>query len=99
MPQTDSEDVFNLRLRIYPTHASIVEETTLTSRSARLVAAEEGHIGKSQGRLMLGGSHDLQPLSVPLEGLGHQEMCSPHLAPASYDGANPFAPRPLQQPK
>jgi len=99
MPQTDSEDVFNLRSRIYPTHASIVEETTLTSGSARLVAAEEGHIGKSQGRLMLGGSHDLQPPNVPLEGLGHQEMCSPHLAPASYDGANPFAPHLLQQPE
>ncbi|KIM58152.1 hypothetical protein SCLCIDRAFT_28313 [Scleroderma citrinum Foug A] len=96
MQPTNSEDVFNLRSRIYPTCASGVEETTLTSASARLVAAEEGLVGKSQeGHAMLGGSHDLQPPKVS-QSPGHQEMCTPYPAPASYDGANPFAPCPPQ---
>jgi hypothetical protein len=81
--------------------APIVKEmTTLSSASARLVAAEEGLIGKSQqGPPIVGGSDDMQLLRVPPEGPGPQEMCSPSLAPASYDGANPFAPRPPQLPE
>jgi len=98
--QTNPDDAFNLRSRIYPTHNSAAKETALTSASARLVAAEEGLVGKNQeGRPIPGGSHDLQHLNVSLEGPRHQEMCSPHPASVSYDGANPFTPRPPQLPE
>ena len=96
MQPTNSKDAFNLCSRIYPMRTSGVEETTLTSASARLVAAEEGLIGKSQeGHAMLGGSHDLQPPKVS-QSPGHQETRTPYPAPVSYDGANPFAPCPPQ---
>ena len=45
--QTDPEDACHLQSRIYPAVPSMIEQmTTMTSASARLVAAEEGLVGK-----------------------------------------------------
>lgn len=65
--QTDSNDVFNLHSRIYPTLPLIIKEmTTLSPASMRLVATKEGLIGKSpEGRDILGSTH---PSNVLLEG-------------------------------
>jgi len=58
--QIDSDDTFNLRSRIYPPRALIVEETmtTLSPVSTRLVAAKEGLISKKlKGCDILGSTH------------------------------------------
>ena len=91
--QTDSNDVFNLHSRIYPTLPLIIKEmTTLSPASMRLVATKEGLIGKSpEGRDILGSTH---PSNVLLEGPVYWVMHPPKLAPASYDGTNPFVPWP-----
>ena len=90
--QTDPEDMCCLQSRIYLAVPSMIEQmTTMTSVSARLVAAEEGLVGKSQeGQLALNAS---------LEDPEHQGTHSTIPAPLSYDGANPFAPRPPPLPE
>jgi len=92
--QIDSDDTFNLHSRIYPPCAPIVEETTttLSPASTRLVAAEEGLISKKlEGCNILGSTH---PSDASLEGPAHQVTHPLNLPPASYDGTNPFVPRP-----
>ena len=90
--QTDPEDAFCLRSRIYPAVPSMVKQTTtMTSASARLVAAEEGLVGKSQEGQLASNASPEDP--------EHQAAHSPIPAPLSYDGANPFAPRPPPLPE
>ena len=90
--QTDPEDACHLQSRIYPAVPSMIEQmTTMTSVSARLVAAEEGLVGKSQeGQLALNAS---------LEDPEHQGTHSTIPVPLSYDGANPFVPHPPPLPE
>ncbi|KIM59894.1 hypothetical protein SCLCIDRAFT_1217341 [Scleroderma citrinum Foug A] len=85
-----------LETETIPTGASAVEEaTTLSTPSARLVAAEEGLIGQTQDSMLLGGCPDPY---VSLEASGHQETRSPNPTTASYDAANPYArPPPLPE--
>ena len=90
--QTNPEDTCHLQSRIYPAVPSMIKQmTTMTSASARLVAAEEGLVGKSQeGQLALNAS---------LEDPEHQGMHSTIPVPLSYNGANPFAPCPPPLPE